>query len=199
MENIVYDFVHKYKFKLGKDTDEKQLCDVLCRHFEIFVKKMASLAALVVTLENDKKLTPFHVDEIRKYIQKTGCKDKGSMHGGNFPSDYFGYPHPAYSPMNAGEDILKVDLSGSLARPGMGPQNGGGPASFVAHSSLVKAEIRKHMVKHKLQCSNDGMDSLLRMMDGMLSHLAHDLKACEPITIKKLQTFFDKKRNFVFQ
>lgn len=204
MDKIAIDFIHQHKLRIGKDVKLQDVCAVICKHMETLVHNVASLAAIVVTMYESKKLDMIHVPAIQKFVLKQCQKKVGAtMHGGRtvMASDFFGYPHPNYSPSNGGEDILPIDLAnGTTARPAMGPMSGGNHKPFsVAHSKVVKAVVKSVLDRHSIKYTTEVMNALFDIMDSQLACLASDLQKCEPLSIKKLESLMKKKRYFAFQ
>lgn len=199
MEKIALAFIHSHNLKISKDTKTGELCEVLCKHIDALVFNVSALASLVVLLYRAQKLDADHIPAIKKHIMDK-CHSKKRMSGGSvMASDFFGYPHPAYSAANEGSDVLGVDLaSGTIARPALGPQVGGRSFS-VAHNKVVKDIVKGILSKHKLKYSRVAFDSLLSIIDAQMGCLAADLVKCEPLTVKKVKSLMAKKRYFVFQ
>lgn len=199
MDKVARAFIRDHAFRVSKDTKDDEICELLCKHIDALVFNVTSLASIVVTLYQSKKLDLIHMPAIRKHIVDKCQSKKRTMEGGRvtMPSDFFGYNHPNYSPANVGEDVLAIDLNGTVARPALGPQSGGG----VRHrqSDMMKPFIKDLMRKHNLVASRAAFSEILAIIDAHLECLAADLKKCEPLTVKKVESLFSKKRYFVFQ
>jgi hypothetical protein len=205
MEQLTKTFLKTYDFKLAKDVSEKELCDILCKHFDALLFNISSLACIVVTLNEDKKLDKKHIPVIKQYIMKHCVATKSSvMRGGHtvMASDFFGYNHPNYSASNAGEDILGIDLdNGTLARPALGPMSGGGASDVatMSKSKFVKDLVKAVFDENKIKYSSEAFKEILNIADSHMKCLARDLRKCEPLTIKKVEALLAKKRYFVFK
>lgn len=202
MNNVVNTFIRQHAFHFGKDTSEIEVCELLCKHVDALVFNVTSLASIVVTLYQSKKLDVIHVPSIRQHIvEKCQHRHAARQRGGRvtMPSDFFGYNHPNYSTANEGSDILGIDLeSGSTARPSLGPQSGGGGAS-VAQTRFMKTTVQQILSKHNIRSSREAFKELLSIIDAQLECLAADMRKCEPLTVKKLERLLTKKKYFVFQ
>lgn len=192
-----------YKIEISKNTDTHDIVDKIAFHIDGLVHNVTSTAALVAMLNDSKKIETKHLGAVRMYIESK-CKHQQKQSGGGpIASDFFGYPHPAYSPNNqdAGVKSSVVDFTNGIARPSMGPaleMKGGGNKTTPVASDVSK--VIKKVLKHKhVGISKASMTELLSIVHSHLHCFASDLlKEC-PLTEKKLDKVLSFKRHAVFQ
>jgi len=198
MESIASAFIKHHNIKVSSDADHHAINKMVGNHIDALIFNVASLAALVATLYDSKKLEKAHLAPVRAYIT-TKCDKpmKPSMKGGiSMASDFYGYNHPAYSPEHKGSDMLTIDLGSGTLRPQIG---GGSEVGVLENSKAALKRTREIFKHHEVRVKPDVFTEVVRIMDFHMRCLSHDLQQVQPLTEKRVAKVMKLKRHAVFQ
>lgn len=163
---------HAFTVSSSNHADVHQM---LHEHFQALLYNMVSMAAIMALLHDAKRIQPVHMQSLRKYIESQ-CT-RGQRGGTSLPSDYFGYPHAAYT-ADGSAPSMQIDFSSGVARPSMGPAQLGGQAvvpSLVSKSTWAKTFI-KHVLKQRdTSISKRAAAELMAAADTHLQCLSDDI------------------------
>lgn len=166
-------------------------------HTNAVVHQVASMAAVIALLSNKRKIDVSHLSQVKAYVQsKCAVRARGHKGGDAMPSDFYGYPHPAYSAShaNGGVQVSTISWANQEARPAQGPQSGGGRPKSDRIGGLIKDALKDLNV----QISKGALDELKVIIHGHLACLMNDIHAAAPITVKKLEKILKKSHHAAF-
>ena len=150
---------HIEKNKKVNEKDKDKIIQELSNIIEKILFNIVAIAALISLKAGVKKILGEHMIYIDKYINKlcnlsTSSKSnktgkKTSMKGGYFnTAAFFGGVEPNYKAENIGNDCLKIDFEGFIARPALNitPQNGGGEMIKLNSCKKVTKQLRNKII-----------------------------------------------------
>jgi hypothetical protein len=200
---LAREFVRAFALRL-KEGEEGDVTARIGDHLEAVLYNVTSVSVIFALLQGATKIERCHLGDVAKYI--TAACPAGPQRGGgdtSMPSDYFGYPHPAYDAGHAGEGaaMAQVQFDAGVARAGLDSQLGGaeGRLRLVAsHSAEAKRFVKTVLAIHDMKISKTGLALLLRIVDIHLNCFAGDLAKHAPLTPAKLARVVALKRHAVF-
>lgn len=194
LDSVVSAFMKKYEL----DAGDTAVCKLLAHYFDALVFNTVSLACMTALLHGKRKIGSVHIAMLTEYIRdKCGAGSGGAQKGGSvtgMPSDYFGYPHPAYG-APAGHDSA-IDFDNGIARPQIG-----GAAAYM--SVFGKEPIAKKLIKavaahHHMEVSRECLKGLERVLDIHLACFAKDLKGGRALTKSGVERVANLRRHAIF-
>lgn len=199
---VAADFVQKHHFEISKSESTTKVIQSIALHIDALIYNVASLACVVSMLYDHTKITPKHLVSVRKYIQdKCTIKHKSQRGGMSMASDFYGYPHPAYSDnAMAGSTVVStINFAEGLARPALGPVMMGGAQSNPAVIQVIHKAIKKVLKHHERTISKNALEELIHIIHIHLDCFAKDLAAEAPLTETRVKKVIEKKRHAIFQ
>lgn len=177
---------------------EDTISDMVKAHIEGVVHHVVSIAALVAMMNGRHQIESKDMQAARTYvISKCGGHIKGGM---SMASDFYGYPHAAYSPSHANQGVQSSQISWARneARPALGPVQMGGQNKKNKDKEITKL-IKEQIQKVGATTARGVVDHLHSIIELHLVCFADDLKKVAPLTIKKVEKILAKRRHAAFQ
>lgn len=165
-------------------------------HVDAVVQQVVSMAAIIAMLRGKHKIDVSHLPPVRTYVASKCTVGHRKVKGGSMPSDFYGYPHPAYSLANAngGVQASTIDWAKQEARPAMGPtQTGGGGGAH--HHTTIQSVLKDLNVS----ISKSAQEELQKIIDGHVACFIHDVRQATPVTVKKLDKILKMNRHASFK
>lgn len=210
MHGFVTDFLKDHGLTILREEETRSIRASLAKHMEAVVFNIVSLAAVMAVLKGNKeKISVRHLPKVREYLAARGCgaaaasgDHRTRQRGGTgMPSEYFGYAHPAYQAGNGADGVQAgtIQFAEGLARPAMGPMEGGSSHHSRSAAKAIREEAEKVARHHETAISKTAMSELAGIIHEHLDCLASDLAAAGPaLTESKVAKVLALKRHAAF-
>ncbi len=172
LTNFALEFILQYNIALPES-----LLPRLTMHIDALIFNMVAVACVVAMLTDKKTVQKEHLKSVEGYVQSKCGTMRRKIYGGmSMPSDFYAYPHPAYSPANENTNATHashVDFAAGIARPAMGPAleaapMSGGGAKRGGGVSDIETHMRRVLAYHDMKIAKDASVHLLELI---LHHL----------------------------
>lgn len=183
-----------------KKTFESDARNTLQNAIKAMIFNVTSLACIVTLLNGRKTVEVEDLDGVRRYLSQHCAPMKRTVHqqrttsGGSFPSDYFGFIHPAYDGTKD-TGFVSINFADGVAREALGPTIAGGAMTpKVAIYDLIKS-VCDH---HKLSISRDAIIQLIKIMDVHMACLTKDIGRTQKVSNTRINQILSHKRHSIF-
>lgn len=169
-------------------------------HVNAVVQQVVSMAAIIAMLRGKHKIDVSHLSPVRTYVTSKCGTGRHKVKGGSMPSDFYGYPHPAYTSanVNGGVQVSSIDWAKQEARPALGPSQQG-PTQSGGGSSSNHTTIQSVLKDLNVSISKSAQDELQKIIDGHVACFIHDVRQATPVTVKKLEKILKLSRHASFK
>jgi len=170
---LAKNFLAKNEVSISDSLQPEELIQALAKHFEALVFNITSLAAMVAIIHNDKKIMPKHLVSAQAYIayQCVGEKAVKKIKGGT---------------KNTESTVVDVE----------------GIEMDEVAQNCVDMDMRKYihniLAYQEITIGKGAMAGILRILHSHMGCLLKDIRANEPITIKRLESIMSLRRHAVF-
>ncbi len=165
------------------------------KHIDSVIHQIVAMAAAISMLKGKRKIDVSHLQPVRTYVA-TKCHS-GMKGGQSMPSDFYGYPHPAYSSShaNAGVQVSSIMWNKHEARPAQGPaQSGGGK-----DKDTLVMEIKSVLKDLNAEASKPAIIEMKEIIEGHVVCFVNDMKTASPLTVKKLEKVLKMSHHAAFE
>lgn len=173
LTSFAKEFILQYNIALPES-----LLPRLTMHIDALIFNMVAVACVVAMLTDKRMVQKEHLKSVEGYVQSKCGTMRRKIYGGmSMPSDFYGYPHPAYSPDNENTNnthVSQVDFAAGIARPAMGPAlessagMSGGGAKRGGGVSDIELHMRRVLAYHDMKIAKDASVHLVELI---LHHL----------------------------
>lgn len=177
---IAKDFLSENEIAIADSVNTEELVYALARHFDALVYNITSLAALVAIIQEKKKIQSRDLISAQAYIAHKCVGETASkkITGGVAKNISIEEMDKIEIPMI---EIFQMDIN-----------------TRIPIKEDIRGFIKNVLEHHELTIGRDAMKKLLSIMYAHLACLAKDVKAEEPITLKKLEHIMSLRKNSVF-
>lgn len=167
--DLAKEFVAKNEVCISDMADMDAIVQKLAEHIDALIFNVTSLAVMVAMIEDKKKVEPRHLVSAQAYIAHQ-CVGK-----------------------QASQKILGGGVQNEIPEiEGFGPKDAAPPME-------MRAFIHHVLDYHKLTIGKGAMKGILTIIHAHLGCLLKDLRASEPLTMKRLDQVFSMRRHAVFK
>lgn len=159
------------KNKVAISDDRALLVQKIAKHIDALIFNISSLAVMVAMMEDKKKVEPRHLVPAQVYIaqQCVGRHASQKIVGGGIPKKGF---VPEVEGFELNDNTAYMDL---------------------------RSCVHRVIAFHKFVIGKEAMRGILTILHGHLGCLLKDIRACEPLTLKRMDHLLSLRRHSVFQ
>jgi hypothetical protein len=177
---LAKDFLSKNEIVISDTTNPDELIMVLAKHIDALLFNIVSLVALVAIIQDQKKIQPKHLISAQAYIAQQCIGDqavkkiKGGVHKKQTQKDIDAMPIPVVEGFELDEIAMScVDMD-------------------------MRSFIHKILKFHDLTIGKGAMKGILDIVRAHLGCLLKNIRANEPLTIKRLENIMSMRKHAVF-
>jgi hypothetical protein len=179
---LAKDFLSKNEISISDTTNPDELIVRLAKHIDALIFNIVSLVALVAIIQDQKKIQPKHLISAQAYIAKQCVGDHaikkitgGMNKKGLKQRDLDNMPMPIVEGFELDEIAVScVDID-------------------------MRSFIHKVLRFHDLTIGKGAMKGILDIVRSHLGCLLKNIRAIEPLTIKRLENIMSMRKHSVFQ
>jgi hypothetical protein len=186
-----------------QNNEEEKIIQHLTQFFELLIFNMVSVACIICTVINVRRLQNEHMQYMEKEINKR-CnivkpKKRQGMKGGVFnTAAFYGVDEPQYSEANRMSDIMNVNWDKNIARPQLnatfGSQSGGTNNCMHVNKYILK-KIYSVFKFYKVSAKKNIQDRFLLLFNKYIEQLFLLLKkSAKLLTYKKVYLVLSKTK-----
>ena len=177
---LAKDFLSKNEIVISDTTNPDELIILLAKHIDALLFNIVSLVALVAIIQDQKKIRPKHLISAQAYIAQQCIGDQAvkKIRGG------------------VGKKRSQKELDTMVI-----PVVEGFELDEIAISCIdmdMRSFIHKVLRFHDLTIGKGAMKGILNIIRAHLGCLLKNIRANEPLTIKRLENIMSMRKHSVF-